>query len=63
MTKKAEMVVEGIWSKDNLIEEIWCFNWDVMTELQRNGSDSIDPTKRILINVGGFRLRNTMYYM
>ena len=49
------MIVEGIWSKGRLIELIRCFNGDVMTELKRNGSDSLDPTKRIPIYVGGFR--------
>ena len=48
-------VVEGIWSKGKLIEVIRCFNGGVMTELKRNGSDSLDPTKRIPIYVGGFR--------
>ena len=48
-------VLEGIWSKGRLIEVIRCFNGDVMTELKRNGADSLDPTKRIPIYVGGFR--------
>ena len=48
-------VVEGIWSKGRLIEVIRCFNGDTMTELKRNGSDSLDPTKRIPIYVGGYR--------
>ena len=48
-------VVEGIWNKGTLIEVIRCFNGDVMTELKRNGSDSLDPTKRIAMYVGGFR--------
>ena len=48
-------VVEGIWSKGRLIEVIRCFNGDTMTELKRNRSDSLDPTKRIPIYVGGFR--------
>ena len=48
-------VVEGIWSKGRLIEVIRCFKGDTMTELKRNGSDSLDPTKRIPIYVGGFR--------
>ena len=38
-----------------MIEVIRCFNGDVMTELIRNGSDSLDPVKRIPIYVGGFR--------
>ena len=49
------MVAEGIWSKGKLIGEIRCFNGGVMTELKRNGSDSLDPIKRIPIYVGGFR--------
>ena len=49
------MVAEGIWNKGNLIEEIRCFNGGVMTELKRNGSDGLDPTKRIPIYVGRFR--------
>ena len=53
--ESGNMVVEGIWSKGRLIEVIRCFNGDVMTELKRNGSDSLDPTKRIPIYVGGFR--------
>ena len=48
------MVAEGIWSKGKLIGEIQCFNGGVMTELKRNRSDSLDPTKRIPIYVGGF---------
>ena len=48
-------VVEGIWSQGRLIEVIRCFNGDTMTELKRNGSDSLDSTKRIPIYVGGFR--------
>ena len=47
--------VEGMWSKGRLIEVIRCFNGDTMTELKRNGSDSLDPTKRIPIYVGGYR--------
>ena len=47
--------VEGIWSKGKLKEVIRCFNGDTMTELKRNGEDSLDPTKRIPIYVGGFR--------
>ena len=53
--ESGNMVVEGIWSKGRLIEVIRCFNGDVMTELKRNGSDSLDPVKRIPIYVGGFR--------
>ena len=53
--ESGNMVVEGIWSKGTLKEVIRCFNGDVMTELKRNGSDSLDPTKRIPIYVGGFR--------
>ena len=53
--ESGNMVAEGIWSKGKLIEEIRCFNGGVMTELKRNGSDGLDPTKRIPIYVGGFR--------
>ena len=53
--ESGNMVVEGMWSKGRLIEVIRCFNGGVMTELKRNGSDSLDPTKRIPIYVGGFR--------
>ena len=53
--ESGNVVVEGIWSKGVLIEVIRCFNGDTMTELKRNGSDSLDPTKRIPIYVGGFR--------
>ena len=53
--ESGNMVVEGIWSKGRLIEVIRCFSGDTMTELKRNGSDSLDPTKRIPIYVGGFR--------
>ena len=53
--ESGNVVVEGMWSKGKLIEVIRCFNGDVMTELKRNGSDSLDPTKRIPIYVGGYR--------
>ena len=53
--ESGNVVMEGIWSKGRLIEVIRCFNGDTMTELKRNGSDSLDPTKRIPIYVGGFR--------
>ena len=53
--ESGNMVVEGIWSKGRLIEVIRCFNGDTMTELKRNGSDSLDPVKRIPIYVGGYR--------
>ena len=53
--ESGNVVVEGIWSKGTLREVIRCFNGDTMTELKRNGSDSLDPTKRIPIYVGGFR--------
>ena len=53
--ESGNVVVEGIWSKGNLKEVIRCFNGDTMTELKRNGEDSLDPTKRIPIYVGGFR--------
>ena len=53
--ESGNVVVEGIWSQGKLIEVIRCFNGDVMTELIRNGSGSLDPVKRIPIYVGGFR--------
>ena len=53
--ESGNVVVEGIWSKGRLIEVIRCFNGDVMVELKRNGSDSLDSVKRIPIYVGGFR--------
>ena len=52
--ESGNVVVEGIWRKGALIEVIRCFNGDVMTELKRNGSDSLDPVKRIPMYVGGF---------
>ena len=54
------MIAEGIWSKRKFIEEIRCFNGGVMTELKRNGSDSLDPMKRIPIYMGGFRYDKNM---
>ena len=53
--ESGNMVVEGIWNNGELIEVIRCFNGDTMTELKRNGEDSLDPVKRIPIYVGGFR--------
>ena len=53
--ESGNVVVEGMWSKGRLIEVIRCFDGDTMTELKRNGADSLDPTKRIPIYVGGFR--------
>ena len=53
--ESGNVVVEGIWSRGVLKEVIRCFNGDTMTELKRNGEDSLDPTKRIPIYVGGFR--------
>ena len=53
--ESGNMVVEGIWSKGLLKEVIRLFNGDTMTELKRNGEDSLDPVKRIPIYVGGFR--------
>ena len=52
--ESGKMVLEGIWSNGTLIEVIRCFNGDTMTELKRNGKDSLDPVKRIPIYVGGF---------
>ena len=53
--ESGNVAVEGIWNKGILKEVIRLFNGDTMTELKRNGSDSLDPTKRIPIYVGGFR--------
>ena len=53
--ESGNMIIEGIWNNGELIEAIRCFNGDIMTELKRNGADSLDPTKRIPIYVGGFR--------
>ena len=52
--ESGKMVLEGIWCKGELIEVIRLFNEDIMTELKRNGKDSLDPVKRIPIYVGGF---------
>ena len=48
-----KMVLEGIWSKGILIEVIRCFVGDTMTEWKRNEKDSLDPLKRIPLQVGG----------
>ena len=53
--ESGKMVLEGIWCKGELIEVIRLFNEDLMTELKRNGKDSLDPVKRIPLYVGGFR--------
>ena len=53
--KSGQVILEGIWSNGKLIEVIRLFNGDTMTELKRNGKDSLDPVKRIPIYVGGFR--------
>ena len=53
--ESGRVVIEGIWNKGTLIEVTRCFNEDAMTELNRNGKDSLDPVKRIPIYVGGFR--------
>ena len=47
--------MEGIWSNGTLKEVIRLFKGETMTELKRNGKDSLDPVKRIPIYVGGFR--------
>ena len=52
--ENGKMILEGIWSKGELIEIIRLFDGDTMTELKRNGADSLDPLKRIPIYVGGF---------
>ena len=46
---------EGIWSNNKLIEITRLFNGKTMTELKRNGADSLDPQKRIPTYVGEFR--------
>ena len=53
--ESGRVVIEGTWNKGTLIEVTRCFNEDIMTELKRNGKDSLDPVKRIPIYVGGFR--------
>ena len=53
--ESGNVVVKGIWINGELTEVIRCFNGDTMTELRRNGVDSLDPTKRMPIYVGGFR--------
>ena len=53
--ESGKVVVEGMWNKGTMTEVIRCFNGNTMTELKRNGVDSLDPTKRIPIYVGGFR--------
>ena len=53
--ESGDVVCEGMWRRGELIEVIRCFKGDVMTELKRNGSDSLDPVKRIPIYVGGYR--------
>ena len=53
--ESGNVVVEGMWNKGKLIEVIRCFNGDTMTELKRNGADSLDLTKRIPFYVGGYR--------
>ena len=53
--ESGRVVIEGIWNKGTLIEVIRLFDGDIMTELKRNGKDSLNPLKRIPIYVGGFR--------
>ena len=53
--ESGDIVVEGVWNDGFMIEIIRLFKGDTMTELKRNGSASLDPTKRIPIYVGGFR--------
>ena len=52
--ENGNIILEGIWSKGELIEIIRLFDGDTMTELKRNGADSLDPLHRIPIYVGGF---------
>ena len=52
--ENGNMVIEGIWSNGTLVEVIRCFNGDTMTEFKRNGKESLDPTRRIPIYMGGF---------
>ena len=49
-----KLVAEGIWENGKLTEITRCFDGDTMTELDRNGEDSLDPVKQIPIYVGGF---------
>ena len=53
--ESGDAVFEGMWRRGELVEVIRCFKGDVMTELKRNGSDSLDPVKRIPMYVGGYR--------
>ena len=53
--ESGDVVFEGMWRRGELIEVIRCFKGDVMTELKRNGSESLDPVKRIPMYVGGYR--------
>ena len=53
--ESGRVVIEGIWNKGTLIEVIRLFDGDIMTELKRNGKDSLNPLKRIPNYVGGFR--------
>ena len=52
--ENGKMVIEGIWSNGALIEIIRLFDGDTMTEFKRNGKESLDPTRRIPIYMGGF---------
>ena len=49
-----DLVTEGIWENGELREITRSFDGDTMTELDRNGRDSLDPLKQIPIYVGGF---------
>ena len=50
-----KVILEGVWSNGLLKEVVRLFNGDTMTELKRNGENSLDPVKRIPIYVGGYR--------
>ena len=53
--ENGQMILEGIWSKGELIEIIRLFDGDTMTELRRNGADNLDPLNRFPVYVGEFR--------
>ena len=53
--ESGKIALEGIWRKGILKEVIRVFDGDTMTELRRNGEESVDPVKRIPTYMGGFR--------